>query len=236
VHVRTHEPAQVDADAKRIAIKLKGDAPAKVEFEVQVPNWFVIDARIETIIAHEVCGTRGYAGGSITLAVFRRSARTAFGSGATPVHAADHRLIPQGSDIVSGGREAEIGGIVFDAAVELRVITIGDERTMKKSRVHHSVADASVEERREISKGVVDMVRQIPGGMTSAEALFGVTGGSRQVNGRAVVQGRVGIVQPEVREESTNANTGDCAWIVFLDRGGGADKVQRHACVNSKVA
>ena len=213
--VRAHEPAQVDADAERIAVKLKRNAPAEVELEIDISSRFVIDARIETIIAHEVCGTRRYAGGSITLAVFRRSARTAFGSRAAAENTTDHRLVAPGRDIISRSREAKIAGIVFHATVELGVVAEGDEGAMEKSSVHDGVAHAGVEERREISKGVVDMVRQIPGGMTSAEALFGVTCRSRQVNGRAVVQRLARVIPTEVGEESADANAGNRPRIVL---------------------
>ena len=54
---------------------------------------------------------------------------------------------------------------------------------MEKSCVHDGVAHSGVDERREISKGVVEMVRQIPSRMAGAEALLGVTRGSRQMNG-----------------------------------------------------
>jgi hypothetical protein len=163
VDVRAHEPAQVNADTERITIQLKRNAPAEVELEIDSSNRFVIDASIETVIAHQVCGASGNAGGGVTLAVFGRGASTAFGSRSTPENPADYCLIPPWRDIISRSREAEIAGIVFDAAVELCVVAVGDERTVEKSSVHYSVAHAGVEERREISKGVVKMVRKIRG-------------------------------------------------------------------------
>jgi len=79
VRVRPPQPAQIDADAERIAVQLKRDAPAKVEFEVQVANRVVIDAGMEAVVAHQVRGARGKAGGRETLAVFGRATGTAFG-------------------------------------------------------------------------------------------------------------------------------------------------------------
>jgi hypothetical protein len=191
--VRAHKPAQVNTDTERIAIQMKRGAPAKVEFEIDVPA-LVIDASIETIIAHKVCGTLGYAGSAITFAVCGRAARIAFGGGSAPENPADHRLIPPRCDVISGSREAEIARIVFETTVELGVVSEGNEGAPKISSVHDGIADPGVEERREVSEGVVDMVRQIPGCMTRTEALLRVAGRGRQVNGRTVIQEFVGIV------------------------------------------
>jgi hypothetical protein len=54
--------------------------------------------------------------------------------------------------------------------------------------------------------------------------------------GRTEVQGRVRVVQPEIRKESTYADAGDCTGIVLLDGSRGAQKIKWHARVNSKVA
>jgi hypothetical protein len=236
VDVRAKEPAEVDADAERIAVKLKRGAPAEVELEIDISNRLVIDASIETIVAYQVCGARRNASCSETRAVLGRATSTAFGGRDAPENPADYRLIPPGRDIISRSREAKIARIIFDPTVELSVVAEGDEGAMEKSSVHDGVAHAGIKERREISKGVVEMVRQIPGGMTGAEALLRVTCRSGEVNGRAVIQGIVGIVQSEVREESANANTGNHARVIFLDGRGRADKVERHAGINSKVA
>src|SRR5712664_1980726 len=54
--------------------------------------------------------------------------------------------------------------------------------------------------------------------------------------GRTEVQGRVRVIQPEVCEEGTHANTRDCTGIVFLDGRRGAHKIKRHAGINAKVS
>ena len=131
MNVRAEEPTQVNADTERVAIKLRRHAPAKIEFQIQVPNRLVIDASIEPIIAHQVCSTRGHAGGGETLAVFGRAAGIAFGGCSAPENPADHRLIPPRRDVISGSREAEIAGIVFETAVELRVISEGNKGKVK---------------------------------------------------------------------------------------------------------
>ncbi len=53
--------------------------------------------------------------------------------------------------------------------------------------------------------------------------------------GRTEVEGRVRVVQPEVREERTYANPGDGTRIVVLDGRRGAHKIERHARINAKV-
>src|ERR1700694_4317410 len=70
-NVRAQEPAQVDADAERIAIQLKRDAAAKVEFEVQVAERFVINTGVEAVVTHEIRGARGNTGAGEVLAVCR---------------------------------------------------------------------------------------------------------------------------------------------------------------------
>jgi len=52
VGARPHEPAQIDADTEGVAVELQWNAPAEVKLEVQITGRFVIDASIETIIAH----------------------------------------------------------------------------------------------------------------------------------------------------------------------------------------
>jgi hypothetical protein len=146
-HSRAQEPAQVDADTERIAIKLKRDAPAKVEFEVQVSNRFVADSGIESIIAHQVCGPCGYAGGGEALAVFRGAASIAFGGRSAPEYPANHRLIAPGRNIIGGSREAEIARIVFETTVELGVVAESDEGAVEELSVHHGVAHSGIEKR-----------------------------------------------------------------------------------------
>ncbi len=75
------------------------------------------------------------------------------------------------------------------------------------------------------------MVCQIPGGVTGAEALLLVTARGREVNGRAVIQGFVGIVQPDVGEESADANTRNRPAVILLDGRKSTGKVEWRARV-----
>src|SRR5260370_30973442 len=138
--------------------------------------------------------------------------------------------------MVGRGREAELAGIVFEAALELCVVSEGDERAVEKSSVHNGVTHAKIEERREISEGVVEMVRHIPSCMTGAEALLRVAGGSGKTQCRTEAHGPVREIQAEVREERAHANSGDCTGIILLDGRSRARKIKRHAHINAKVA
>src|SRR5712692_5547351 len=71
--------------------------------------------------------------------------------------------------------------------------------------------------------------------MTGAETLLRFASWSCQVYCRAEVQRRIRVVPSEICKESPDANTGNCAWIVVLNRGWRSDKVKRHARVNSKM-
>ena len=55
------------------------------------------------------------------------------------------------------------------------------------------------------------------------------------MDGRAVIQGLVGVIQLEVSKETADANPGNRTGIVFLDGRGRTDEIQRYACVNTKV-
>src|SRR5260370_9234318 len=92
-----------------------------------------------------------------------------------------------------------------------------------------------MEERREIPKGVVEMVCHIPSRVTGAEALLRVARGSGKMQCRTEAQGRVRVVQAEIREERAHANSRDCAGIILLDGSRGARKIKRHAHINTKV-
>ena len=166
--VRPQKPAQIHADAKRVAVKLQWNAAAKVKLEIQITDRFVVNTGVESVVADEVRGASRNAGCGETFAVFGRAASIAFGGCSAPENPADHRLIPPGCNVVGRGREAELAGVVFEAAFELSVVAEGDEWAMEKSCVHNRVAYAEVEKRREISEGVVEMVRQIPRCMAGA--------------------------------------------------------------------
>src|SRR5258708_11094704 len=199
-----------------IAVKLQRDAAAEVELEIQVTSRSVIYAPIETIIADQVRGAGRNAGSGETLAVPGRTASIAFGGCATTEDAADHCLIPPGCDVVERSRKTELARVVFNAAGELGVITEGDEWAMEKFCIHDGIAGAKVEERREISEGVIEMVRHIPSCVAGAEALLPVTRGSGNMQGRTEIQRRARELQPELREESTNATAATPTATLFL--------------------
>src|SRR5258708_30360493 len=153
VGARPQKPAQIHADAERVAIELKRNAAAKVKFKVKVAYRFVINTGAVSVVAREVRRARRDAAGGEAGAVSAAAAPAALCCSATE-DPADFRLISPGRDVVGRDRKAEFAGIVFDAAVKLRVVTVGHERTMEKLRVHDAVADSGVDERREISEGV----------------------------------------------------------------------------------
>ena len=69
----------------------------------------------------------------------------------------------------------------------MSVIAEGDERAVEKLCVHDAVAHSGVDERREISKGMIKMIRQIPSCVARAEAFLGIGRRSRNVKGETIV-------------------------------------------------
>src|SRR5215471_9448341 len=51
----------------------------------------------------------------------------------------------------------------------------------------------------------------------------------------ATVQEVTRIIPPQIREEGSDADPGNRAGIILLDRRGGADKIKRYTCVHSEV-
>jgi len=235
VGVRSQEPREVDADTEGIAVELQRDTAAVVEFEIQMTHWTKTDSGVVAVVAHKVRGSGGDAGGGETLAIFCGTASTAFGGRAAAEDSAGDRLIAPRCDIVGGGREAELAGVVFKAAGKLSVIAEGDKRAMEVFGIHDRITHAEVEERREISKGVVDVIGEIPSQVTAAEALLRFPGGSGNMHGGTEVQGRIRKIHTEIREESTYANAGDRARIIFLDGRRSAYKIKRHAGIDGEV-
>src|SRR5260370_33972187 len=77
------------------------------------------------------------------------------------------------------------------------------------------------------------MVRLVPSHVANAEAFFLVTCRSRQVHGRSIIQGLLGIIPPQIREETADANAGNSAGVI--DGGGRAHKIERNARIQTKV-
>jgi len=48
-----HESAEVNADAEREAIKLQGNAPAIVDFQIEIGTGLNFHARIEAVVTGE---------------------------------------------------------------------------------------------------------------------------------------------------------------------------------------
>ncbi len=115
---RPQKPAQIHADAERVAIELKRNAAAKVKFKVKVANWFVINAGAVSVVAREGRRTRRHAASREAGAVRAAAAPAAFCSGCATEDPADFRLIPPGRDVVGRDRKTEFAWIVFDAAVK----------------------------------------------------------------------------------------------------------------------
>src|SRR5882762_5609419 len=198
--MRAQQSAQVHADAERITIQLQRNAAAEVKLEIQVPGRFVIDAGVEAVVTHEIRSARGNAGSGEALAVCRFATSRTFRRGTAAENAAGHGLISPRRNVISRRRKTEFAWIVFDAAVKLCVVAEGDERAMKIFCVQDGVARAEIEERRKISEGVVDVIRQIPGGVTGAEPLLRVAGWSCKMQGRTEIQQGGRVVLPDVGE------------------------------------
>ncbi len=107
---------------------------------------------------------------------------------------------------------------------------------MEKLCVHDAVADSGVDERREISEGVIEMVRLVPGRVSDAEPFLFVARWSCQVDGGAVIQGLVRVIPPQIREETADANSRSSARVIVLDGCGGAHKIEWNAQVHTEVA
>src|SRR6266481_350643 len=97
---RVQKPAQVNADSERVAVELQRNAAAVIEFEIQVTNRFVIDARVISVVAREISRARRNAAGCEAFAISASAAPAALRRAATE-HSADHRLISPGRDVVS---------------------------------------------------------------------------------------------------------------------------------------
>src|SRR2546426_1128078 len=167
VGVRPQKPAQIHADSERVAVELKWNAAAEIEFKVNVADRFVVNAGVVSVVAREVRATSRYAAGRIAVAVGVATAPAALYPGAAAGNPADFCLVPS------------------------------------------RVADA--------------------------EAFLFVAGWSCHVDGGTIIQGFVGIIPPQIRKETADANSRSSARITVLDRCGGAHKIERNAGVQSEV-
>ena len=201
------EPAQVDTDAKRIAVELQRDAAAKVEFEIEAWRGLVVGPEIVAVVANEICGTGRDTGVIVVLAIRCRTRGGTVARTAAAEDAADDSLIAPGSNIVRGDGKAEVAGVILETAFELGVIAESDEGAMEVAGIHDGVADAGVQERRKIPEGVIDVIGLVPGGVAGAEAFLGITGGRGQVNVGDIVQQVVGKVSTQVRKDGASPYT-----------------------------
>jgi len=230
------EPAQVDTDAERKDVELQRYAAAVVEFQVEVRGRLEIDTSVEAVITDEVGAAGGNAGVLIIFAIGGRAAGGAVRGFATTEYAADHGLVSPRRDSIGRDRETELAGVVFEPAVEAGVISEADEGAMEIPSVENGVADRGIEKRREVAEGMINVVRKIPSSVAGAQTLPGISGGSRQVNRRREIQKRVRIVQPKIREDVSDADTGGCARIALLRRRGCADEIERNTEVDPEMA
>ena len=82
---------------------------------------------------------------------------------------------------------------------------------------------------------MVEMVCLVPSRVADAEPFLFVAGWSGHVDGGTIIQGFVGIIPPQIRKETADANSQSSARITVLDRCGGAHKIERNAGVQSEV-
>ena len=210
---RANEPGQVHANSKRIAVELERNAAAKIEFKIKIANWFVIDACVVPIVAHESRSARRDAAGSVTVAVTAAAVSAAIRRTATK-YPADYRLISPRRNVVSRDRETKVARIVFDTAIELRVVAVRCKGPVKVPCVQNGVADTGVHKWREISERVIEVVRFIPSRVADTESFFLVAGRSCKVNGGTIVQGFIGIIPSQIGEETADANAGSGTRII----------------------
>src|SRR5260370_12629191 len=131
------KPAQIHADSERVAVELQRNAAAKVEFEIQVADRFVIDPRVVAVVTDQVRTAGGNAGSGKALAVFCGAARATLRRGAAAEDSANQCLIAPGRNVVGRNRKAGLTWIVFDAAGELCGITVGHEWRLKELLVQY---------------------------------------------------------------------------------------------------
>src|SRR5260370_16804062 len=67
-HAGPEKPAQIHADAERIAVELQRNAAAKVKLEIQVAGRFVINTGVEAVVTYEIRGAGANAGRGKALA------------------------------------------------------------------------------------------------------------------------------------------------------------------------
>src|SRR6266852_5848213 len=124
VGARPQKPAQIHADAERVAIKLQRNAATEIKLEIYVADRFVVNAGVVSVVAREVRRARRDAAGRVPATISAAATSAALGCETTAEDPADHRLISPRCDVIERSRETELAWIVFDAAVKLRVIAV----------------------------------------------------------------------------------------------------------------
>src|SRR6266481_97662 len=99
VGVRPQKPAQIHADAERVAVELQWNAAAKVEFKVNVADRFVINAGVVSVVTREIRRARRDAAGCVAVAVSAAAAPAALRCGTATENPADFSLISPGRDV-----------------------------------------------------------------------------------------------------------------------------------------
>src|SRR5260370_17200632 len=106
--VRPQQRTQIHADAERVAVEMQRNAAAKAEFEIQVTNRFVIDTRVEAVVASQVRAARGNAGGGKTRAVRGSAGGAALGGRAATKNLADQFLTSPRTTTLTQGTKTHL--------------------------------------------------------------------------------------------------------------------------------
>src|SRR5262249_47797077 len=149
-------------DAKRIVVQMQRHTAAVIEFKIQVIRELEVEPGFVAVVARQASASRSYAGAVESATVRRRAAATALRCRAGTENAADHRLISPRRDVVRPPLQTEQPLIIFQAAIERRVVTEARERPREISCVQDAVAHSRIQERRPITKSTINMIRVVP--------------------------------------------------------------------------
>src|SRR6202030_2185392 len=100
---------------------------------------------------------------------------------------------------------------------KLCVISERDIGTMKIPRIRHAVSHAPVDERREVSPSMLDVIRPVPRRVPGAEAFLGVPGWRPQMQRRRIGHRLARKQPPQIRADIPETRTGSRLRIIGLD-------------------
>src|SRR5690348_2813482 len=191
----SHQRTQIHSNSKRIIVEVQRNTAAVIKFKIQVIHRLEVEARLIAVVARKRRAACCHVRTGETLAVGRCAGRTALSCRATAENPAYFGLISPRRNVIRACLQTERALVVFQAAGERGVVTETHERPRKILCVRNRVADSRIQERRPITESAVEMVAKVPGCMSGAESLFGVSDGPCQVNRGTVIQGWVGIIE-----------------------------------------